>query len=155
MGILGLGIKAAKTVFKASAGGNKLKETLSNNATAMQSAQIANNIADAKSGNLFQAGWRPALAWSIVILIMFNYLFIPMMQIFAGKIYPTVDIPDRLWDMMTLMLGGLVGARTYEKVANKKIVAKAVAEQPAPTTPPEPTKPKRYRKAEFTAEDLR
>ncbi len=152
MGILGLGIKAAKTVFKASAGGNKLKETLSNNATALQSAQIANNIADAKSGNLFQAGWRPALAWLTLILIFFNYLFVPMVQIFTGIIYPTVEIPDRLWDLMTLMLGGLVYSRTHEKMGTRKIIAKAIAEQPAT---PEPTKPKRYRKAEFTAEDLR
>jgi len=76
-----------------------------------QVAQLKINLADAQSGNLFQAGWRPALAWSCVMSFIYHYLFFPI----AAHYVTVSDIDANSFGLMMGVLTVLIGARTYDK----------------------------------------
>lgn len=81
-------------------------------------AQANVNTEEAKSGNLFVAGWRPFIGWVCGIGFAI-FIFIPLLvQISAlcGVTVAMVTLPTEL--LMTVMLGmlGLGGFRTFEKV---------------------------------------
>ncbi len=79
-------------------------------------AQIEVNKLDAKSGNWFQAGWRPAVGWVCVFGMINNFILLPYMMGLSDKIVP-MD-----WTAMSPILMGLLGLgalRTYEKTRKK------------------------------------
>ena len=75
-------------------------------------AQIQVNKEEAK-GNLFQAGWRPAVAWVCVAGFAVNFLVSPLLSPF-GIVVPQADTAT----MMPVLMGmlGLGGLRTIERV---------------------------------------
>ena len=62
-----------------------------------------------------QRNWRPILMLTIVGIVANNYLVYPYLSLFGIKATP-LDLPSRLWDLMTLGVGGYVAGRTAEKV---------------------------------------
>jgi len=75
--------------------------------------QMEINKEDAKSGNWFQAGWRPAVGWVCVAGMINNFILLPYMMVLSNKIVP-MD-----WAAMSPILMGLLGLgtlRTIEKV---------------------------------------
>jgi hypothetical protein len=84
-------------------------------------AQLEVNKAEAASGNMFTAGWRPAVGWICAAGLAYEFLIAPMLPWLAlavfGKQLP--DLPDLPMEtLLTLLLGmlGLGGLRTVEKV---------------------------------------
>jgi hypothetical protein len=84
-------------------------------------AQLEVNKAEAASGNMFTAGWRPAVGWICAAGLAYEFLFAPLLPwlvlALMGKQLP--DLPDLPMEtLMTLLLGmlGLGGLRTVEKV---------------------------------------
>ena len=82
-------------------------------------AQIAVNKAEASSGNLFVAGWRPAIGWICGAALAFHFILAPLISsafAWAGAYAPELPAFD-MQSLMTILTGmlGLGGLRTFEK----------------------------------------
>lgn len=80
--------------------------------------QLDTNKAEASSGNMFVAGWRPAIGWVCASALAFQYLVRPLAAAALDASHLAVTIPgldDNLWQLLMGMLG-LGGLRTFEKV---------------------------------------
>lgn len=86
-------------------------------------SQLEVNKAEAATGSLFIAGWRPFIGWVGGSAIAWQFLLKPMFLAFAGFMpetfttavlnAPTMD--SNMWELVTAMLG--IGAmRSYEKL---------------------------------------
>lgn len=91
-----------------------------------QKGQVDLNLADANSGSFFKSGWRPALGWTCVFGLFYEFLLRPLLpwtvqvvSMVAGKniVLPpmvSLDTSELLGLVFTLL--GLGGYRTYEKI---------------------------------------
>ena len=83
-----------------------------------QTQQIEVNNSEAQSGNLFVAGWRPAVGWMCAFAMGYTYIFKPLLDyVLLINGYPS--LPDfSVNELDTLLMGmlGLGGLRTFEKV---------------------------------------
>ena len=61
-----------------------------------------------------QRNWRPLLMLTVVAIVANNYLLAPYAQALFG-IGLALELPDRLWDLMTLGVGGYVAGRSVER----------------------------------------
>jgi hypothetical protein len=101
----------------------KLKSEIQMNAMSMDhteftdtlKSQTAIVLAEAKGGFL-QRNWRPMLMMTFVIIVANNYVIFPYLSMFTEKAV-MLDLPGKLWTLMTVGVGGYVGGRTIEKVA--------------------------------------
>lgn len=95
-------------------------------AARVQSAQAEINLADSRSGNLFQAGWRPAIGWACACGLAWQWVLLPftvfVVQIactalgatpFDLSILPRLNGEEILGLLSALL--GLGALRTYEK----------------------------------------
>ena len=113
----------AKTVDKA-VPDKDLKEKLKHDINTQllnagsQEMQAASKIilAEASSGSWLTNSWRPALIWICIIVIFNNYILMPFVNVIFGKtLY--LDIPDPMWNLLTIGVGGYIAGRSAEKVA--------------------------------------
>jgi hypothetical protein len=82
-------------------------------------AQMAINREEARSRNIFVAGWRPFIGWTCGISLAWTYVGVPVLQFALAQtdqlhvVLPTLDMSE----MMPVLLGmlGLGGLRTFEK----------------------------------------
>lgn len=76
-------------------------------------AQMQIILAEARGGWL-QRNWRPILMLVIVAIVANNYILYPYFSLFGA---PTVilDLPDKLWNLMIIGVGGYIAGRTGEK----------------------------------------
>ncbi len=103
-------------------------------------------------GHWFQRNWRPALMWIIITIIANNYLIAPIVNqivtVFGGEnILPMLELPDKLFNLMTIGLGGYVVGRSAEKIVPQMAETKALI---AAGTTPEQLEEKKIKKAQFT-----
>ena len=84
--------------------------------TQLALGQIEINKEDAKSGNFFQAGWRPYVGWICGTGLAYQFLVYPILVAFV----PGIKELD-MGTLITLLLGllGLGGLRTTEKLNGK------------------------------------
>ena len=88
--------------------------------------QIEVNKADASSGNLFQAGWRPFIGWTCGGALAYTWIVAPVMKAgFHLAELPIID-PSQIYPIVLAMLG-VAGMRTFEKTIG-------VAGEPSPPT---------------------
>jgi hypothetical protein len=81
--------------------------------------QMEINKQEAAHKSLFVAGWRPAVGWSCVLALIYNYFISPTIEWVVkikalDVVRPELDLGDLL-----VILGGLLGLgamRSYEKV---------------------------------------
>lgn len=67
------------------------------------------------SGNWLQRSWRPLLMLVLVFIILNNYVLFG----YFPNTFVALDLPDHLWDILKIGLGGYVIGRSAEKVADK------------------------------------
>jgi len=95
------------------------------------SGQIEVNKIEAASGNIFVAGWRPAIGWVGASALGYTWIIAPI----AKSVFRLTELPavptDQILPVVLAMLG-VAGMRTYEKVAG---VATGSLGRP-PTEPP-------------------
>ena len=75
-------------------------------------------LAEAQSGSWLTSSWRPALMWICIIVIFNNFIVMP----FANAIFGTsliLEIPDPMWNLLTIGIGGYIAGRSGEKIAQK------------------------------------
>ena len=80
--------------------------------------QLEVNKEEAKSRNVFIAGWRPFIGWTCGVALAYNYVIQPMATFGLAQIDYLVALPPLdLSEMMPVLLGmlGLGGLRTFEK----------------------------------------
>ncbi len=80
--------------------------------TYLEVAKIQSNlIGKEMSGNWLQRSWRPLLMLMIIAIIGNNYILFPY---FPEKL-EMLELPENLWDILKLGLGGYVVGRSVEK----------------------------------------
>ena len=86
----------------------------------MKELQSAANIilAETKSESWLARSWRPLLMMVAIIIIANNYLFVPYANAFLG-VGIQLELPDALWTLLTIGVGGYSLGRSSEKVAEK------------------------------------
>lgn len=75
-------------------------------------------VAEAKSDHWLTSAWRPITMLVFVSIVANNYIIAPYVDLFfdAGL---QLDVPDAMWDLIKIGLGGYVVGRSAEKVADK------------------------------------
>ncbi len=73
-------------------------------------------LAEARGESWIQRSWRPVLMLTIVAIVANNYLLAPYLTLF-GLPAQTLDLPEHLYTLMTIGVGGYVAGRSAEKVA--------------------------------------
>lgn len=104
---------------------NEIKATLQMKLLTMsaeeqkQAADIV--LAEAKSEHKITAIWRPLLMLVIIGILANNFIIAPYAQAFFDVsviLSPDVStLPDQLWDLLKVGIGGYIGGRSLEKVA--------------------------------------
>ena len=81
-------------------------------------AQLEVNKAEAKSRNIFVAGWRPFVGWTCGMALAYTYVIQPILIFGLAHFGYWVDLPPLdMSTMMPVLLGmlGLGGLRSFEK----------------------------------------
>jgi len=102
---------------------SSFKEKILDNQKSILEAQ-RDLIVTEMQGSAMQRNWRPALMWIIIFVIANNYLLAPFLNhivtLFGGSnILPILELPDKLFNLMTIGLGGYVIGRSAEKIIPK------------------------------------
>lgn len=83
--------------------------------TTMVTSQTRIILQEARGGWL-QRNWRPVLMWAIIAIIVNNYIIAP----YVGLFFPTkelyLELPQPMWALLTIGVGGYIGGRTWEKI---------------------------------------
>ena len=77
-------------------------------------------LAEAQSENWLTAAWRPLLMMVAIAIIAVNYLVFPIVAIgYPAILVNTLELPDQLWNLLTLGVGGYIVGRSGEKAIDK------------------------------------
>jgi hypothetical protein len=102
----------------------ELNMALITNSAQIQQAAAAVVLAEAKSEHKITAIWRPVLMLTITAIVGWNYLIAPLaelaVQLLAGDQVPlAIELPDELWNLLMIGVGGYIVGRSGEKIAAK------------------------------------
>ncbi|SDK68139.1 3TM-type holin [Billgrantia gudaonensis] len=98
---------------------NRLKAELRSRLIEQQDAALQAKmkivLAEAGGESWLQRNWRPLLMTVIVAIVGNNYLLAPYLGAMFG-IGLQLDLPEQLWNLMTLGVGGYIAGRSGEKI---------------------------------------
>lgn len=69
---------------------------------------------EAQAEHPLTAQWRPVLMLVITAILANNYLLAPYLELLTG-VTVMLALPERLWDLLTIGVGGYVVGRSAEK----------------------------------------
>ena len=75
-------------------------------------------LAEAKSEHFLTSTWRPILALVITFIVAMHYAFFPILNQFLDM-QLVLDLPEELWTLLQIMVGGYVIGRSGEKMVDK------------------------------------
>lgn len=91
-----------------------------------QEAQVV--LAEVKSEHWLTRSWRPILMLTLLGIVVFFGLVLPVMDGLAGRPVPFSprwnEIPAPLWDFLMIGTGGYIGGRSLEKIATQVLAPK-------------------------------
>lgn len=70
------------------------------------------------SGNWLQRSWRPLLMLTVVAIVFNNYVLFPYLQMLFNT-GVMLELPQALWELLKIGVGGYVLGRSAEKVARE------------------------------------
>lgn len=73
-------------------------------------------VAEAKSEHWVVAAWRPLLMLTFGAIIANNYILYPYLSLFWVDA-PELDVPDQMWSLLQIGIGGYIVGRSGEKIA--------------------------------------
>lgn len=75
-------------------------------------------VAEANSKHWVTSAWRPITMLTFVAIVANNYILAPYLDLFfeAGLV---LEMPDQLWSLIQIGLGGYVVGRSGEKIAGE------------------------------------
>ncbi|MCK5604275.1 hypothetical protein KAR91_20470 [Candidatus Pacearchaeota archaeon] len=85
---------------------------------AIAKGQADINMIDAQSGNMFQAGWRPAIGWTCAIGVFYHFIGYPFILWVIAVLGIEVVAPTlNTQGLMSLVMGmlGMGAMRSWEK----------------------------------------
>jgi len=100
----------------------QLNEQLLKSSTEELKAAASIVEAEAKAG-WFTASWRPLLMYVLIFVLVFNYIFAPIIKMLTGAVVG-FDLPGDVWTLLQIGLGGYVVGRSGESIA------KSIANRP-------------------------
>jgi hypothetical protein len=71
--------------------------------------------AEIQGQSWLQRNWRPLLMTIIIVIIANNYIIVPYLSAITDKVH-VLDLPEKLWSLMTLGVGGYIAGRSGEKI---------------------------------------
>ena len=71
-------------------------------------------LAEAQGESWLQRNWRPLLMLTCIGIIANNYVLYPYLKLFFAAA-PLLELPDALWDLLQIGVGGYVVGRSVEK----------------------------------------
>lgn len=79
--------------------------------------QVARDVvvAEAKSEHWVTSAWRPITMLVFVVIIANNYILAPYIDLFFDSGL-TLEIPDQMWSLLQIGLGGYLAGRSGEKI---------------------------------------
>lgn len=93
---------------------SEIKSQLIDSKDSIVKAQMQIILAEAQGESWLQRNWRPLLMVVIVAIIANNYLLAPYLGAMFG-VGLQLELPERMWDLMALGVGGYVAGRSVEK----------------------------------------
>ena len=79
--------------------------------TDLVEAQASVIKAEAASQSWLARNWRPLLMLDFILILFWNHLIVPIVGM------EPATIPDQMWSLLKIGVGGYIGGRTFEKVA--------------------------------------
>ncbi len=73
-------------------------------------------IAEAQGSSWMQRNWRPTLMLTIVAIVANNYIIYPYLTLMGLPATP-LELPDELFTLMQIGVGGYIVGRSAEKIA--------------------------------------
>jgi len=73
-------------------------------------------IAEAKGASWMQRNWRPTLMLTIVAIVANNYIIYPYLALMGLPAMP-LELPEELFTLMQIGVGGYIVGRSAEKIA--------------------------------------
>ena len=89
-------------------------------------------VAEAQGESWVQRSWRPVTMLSFVAILCNNYILVPWLQAFGVETVAVLDMPDGLWTLLTVGLGGYVVGRSLEKTGSGIRIGSEQAQTPTP-----------------------
>lgn len=71
-------------------------------------------VAEAQGSSWAQRNWRPFTMFAFVAILVNNFILAPYLKSFGLNV-PLLAIPAEMWALLTVGIGGYIGARSYEK----------------------------------------
>ena len=101
----------------------ELNMAMVNNSHAIEQAAASVIIAEAKSEHKITAIWRPVLMLVITTIVVWNYLVAPLIELCVilftqDQIPLSIPLPEELWNLLMIGVGGYVVGRSGEKIAS-------------------------------------
>lgn len=93
---------------------SELTKTLITERSKSLDARMQVVLAEATGESWLQRNWRPILMLVIVAIVGNNYLVAPYLGAMFG-VGLTLPLPQSLWDLMTLGVGGYIAGQTAER----------------------------------------
>lgn len=72
-------------------------------------------VAEAKGESWLQRNWRPLTMMTFVVILANNFIVAPYVAAFGAEV-PTLAVPDGMWTLLTIGIGGYIGGRSVEKI---------------------------------------
>jgi len=73
-------------------------------------------VAEAKSEHPLTAQWRPITMLTFTAIVANNYILYPYLSLFWPEA-PVLELPQQMWQLLTVGVGGYIGGRSLEKFA--------------------------------------
>lgn len=89
---------------------------INNSFDKMVSTQADVLKAEIQGKSALQRNWRPILMLTIVAIIANNYIIYPYLSMFTEKAV-ILNLPDHLYELMKIGVGGYIVGRSGEKIA--------------------------------------
>jgi hypothetical protein len=84
--------------------------------TKMNEIAGQNIRAEESSGDKFTARARPSFMYVVILVLAFNYMALPLMQVFGSKVGP-IELPADLLTLFGVCITGYVVSRSAEKIS--------------------------------------
>lgn len=75
-------------------------------------------VAEAQSESALARNWRPVLMYLLMFLIVWLAVVAPIFGFVDASLKALAGVPDNLWILLTIGMGGYMGLRSLEKIAD-------------------------------------
>lgn len=83
-------------------------------------------VAEAQSEHPLTSQWRPLTMLTFTAIVANNYILYPYLRLFWADA-PVLEMPEQLWNLLQIGIGGYVVGRTAEKVVGTWASGKSTA----------------------------